>query len=128
MEEADAIGEACALGIAAGNFERCFGGINCGDVGMWPVMCQCNCDCTGAGSYIDETRLSKCAGEPAGLFYEMFGFGAGNQDVRCYEKRHTIEFGFADDVLEGFSALTPRDEIGVTVCLGLGEFLVRMGD
>jgi hypothetical protein len=53
LEEADAIGEASKVGVATGNSERCFRGIDCGDLGVWPVMRECNCNCAGAGAYID---------------------------------------------------------------------------
>lgn len=100
FEEANAGFELVAFGIFAGEFECGGGGVEGGDGGPWQRMSEGQGD--GSAACADVSDAKGCgfgeAGE--GGFDEVLGFRARDEDIGRHVQGETVEFLFAEDVLD----------------------------
>jgi hypothetical protein len=63
-----------------------------------------------------------------GGFDEVFGFGAGNEDVGCDAEGQAVELARAGDVLDGFAGEAALEESGVLDCGATAEGVCGVGE
>src|SRR5207302_489651 len=115
FDEMDAAGDGMARSVAAGDGERRTGNVCSVDRRCGEFLGESDGDAAGAGADVGD--LQTFAGESlfaAGAeladreaverdFDDVFGFGAGNQDVRRYFELEAPEFLFAGQMLRGLA-------------------------
>ena len=65
-------------------------------------------------------------GEFENLFYEVFGFGARNENVWRDAKGNAVELGFAGDVLDRLAFASAAKQGCVTNCRASGEVIFKV--
>src|SRR5260370_20637873 len=134
----NAIGNAMALGVALSDGQGC--GRNVGGVDRrgGKFLGESDGDAAGAGADVGDLEAFASEGlfaaGPAfangeaveGDFDDVFGFGAGNQDVGRYFKFEAPEFLLAGEVLRRFAVGTSRNQGEVSLGICAGDLLFGM--
>src|SRR6266481_2060808 len=135
----DAIGNGMACGVAARYGQggwRNVGGVNCG---AGEFFGQGDGDAAGAGANVGDLQafagkgLFAAGAEFAegeavqGNFDDVFGFGAGNQNVGSHFQFEAPEFLCAGEVLGWFTGNTARDQFEEQICVRGGNLFFGMG-
>src|SRR5260370_27959939 len=131
----NAIGNAMAFGVALSDGQGCGRNVGGPDCHGGKFLGESDGDAAGAGADVGDLESFASEGlfaaGPAfangeaveGDFDDVFGFGAGNQDVGCYFKFEAPEFLFAGEVLRGFAVGAARNHGEVTLGVRGGDLL-----
>src|SRR5260370_23348938 len=134
----NAIGNAMALGVALRDGQGC--GRNVGGVDRrgGKFLRESDGDAAGAGADVGDLQSFASEGLFAagaafangeaveGAFDDVFGFGAGNQDVGRYFKFEAPEFLLAGEVLRRFAVCAAGDQGEVALGVRGGDLLFWM--
>lgn len=131
LQEADAFGDAVALGVAAGEGEGVRGDVDGGDLGLREVDGQSDGDGAGASADVGDGDGAAPTGEIEDEVDEGLGVGAGDDGGGDNFKFEAVELAAAQDVGGGLAHEAPGEEgvEGAGGLLGqiLGEALVEVG-
>src|SRR5260370_23511262 len=134
----NAIGNAMAFGVALSDGQGCGRNVGGPDCQGGKFVGESDGDAAGAGADVGDLESfaseGLCAAGPAfangeaveGDFDDVFGFGAGNQDVGCYFKFEAPEFLFAGEMLRGFAVRAARNQGEVALGVRGGDLLFGM--
>src|SRR5260370_22585808 len=131
----NALGNAMAFGVALSDGQGCGRNVGGPDCQGGKFVGESDGDAAGAGADVGDLESFASEGLFAGGaafangeavegdFDDVFGFGAGNQDVGCYFKFEAPEFLFAGEVLRGFAVGAARNHGEVTLGVRGGDLL-----
>ena len=104
LEEADAVGEAEAESVVAGDFEGVEGDVSGEDFGGGLVGRERESDGAGAGADVEQAERFELGLRPCeDGFDEVLGFGARDEHGRSDTEGEAVELLYAGEVLEGFA-------------------------
>src|SRR6266571_7921343 len=134
----NAIGNAMALGVALRDGQGCGRNVRCVDRRGGKFLGESDGDAAGAGADVGDLEAFASEGLFAagaafangeaieGDFDDVFGFGAGNQDVGCYFKFEAPEFLLAGEMLRRLAVGTARNKREVSLGNCAGDLLFGM--
>jgi hypothetical protein len=121
LVESDAVGQIVAVGVGGGEGEGVGRGVGGVEGGGRKFESDGEHYDTAAGADVEEGGRVELLGEFEGEFDELFGLGAGDEGSLVGGEGASVEFGGAEDVLEGFAGAAAFDEVAQRGALGFGK-------
>lgn len=128
FNEADPVGDIVAGGVLAGNGQCESGDVEGGNCCSFEFTCQCDGDGSGAGPDVGDVERGVERDALEQGFDEVLGLGAGDEDVGRDAEGESVEFLFADDVLNRFVASSASEPLVVGGLLAGREFGAGVGE
>jgi hypothetical protein len=138
FEEMDSVGDRMELGVSLRYRQGCWRNVSGDEMGGGEFFRQRDSDAARAGAYVRDLqafagRFLRAVGAKVaegeavqGDFDEVFGFGAGNQNVGSDFEFEAPKFLFAGQVLRGLARGAAREQRREAMRVGVGDDFFRV--